>query len=173
MRRKGGFALFPRAWKTMALGPITPNRESGVIWDRTIPQEVYAMKSSRATAVVLTMMLALSTTFARAADRVHPGLWEITIGDGALGKVTRSCVTAAHAVVANLDDKAFQEHLAKPSGENGCVVKDVKVSGNQVTIDAVCDGQQNVISTTYHGESYDQVNSNGMKVRAKRIGACP
>jgi Protein of unknown function (DUF3617) len=131
------------------------------------------MKNLSARLFFSAMMLALSVTLAQAADRVHPGLWEITIGDGAPGMVTRSCITAAHAGVANLDDKAFQEHLARAAKEDGCTVKDVKVSGNQVTIDSVCDGQQNVISTTYHGESYDQVNSNGMKVRAKRIGACP
>jgi hypothetical protein len=28
-------------------------------------------------------------------------------------------------------------------------------------------------TTTDHGDWYEQVSSNGMKIRAKRIGACP
>jgi hypothetical protein len=131
------------------------------------------MKHISAPLVLSIAMLALSVTPARAMDRVQPGQWEITIGEGPPSTATRSCVTAAHATVANADDKMFREHLVKAAEEAGCTVKDVKVSGNQVTIDSVCAGEQNVNTTTYHGDWYEQVNSNGMKIRAKRIGACP
>ena len=131
------------------------------------------MRNINAPPVLSIAMLALSVTAAQAADRVHAGQWEITIGDGAQGAPMRSCVTAAHANVANGDDKAFQEYLVKAAEEVGCTVKDLKVSGNQVTIDSVCAGEQNMNTTTYHGDWYEQVNSNGMKIRAKRIGACP
>lgn len=131
------------------------------------------MRNISAPLVLWIAMLALSVTPARAADRVHAGQWEITIGDGAQGAPMRSCVTAGHANVANGDDKAFQEYLVKAAEEVGCTVKDVKVSGNQVTIDSACAGEQNMNTTTYHGDWYEQVNSNGMKIRAKRIGACP
>lgn len=131
------------------------------------------MKNVSTSLVLSITMLALSVTPARAADRVHAGQWEITIGDGAQGAPMRSCVTAAHASVANGDDKAFQEYLVKAAGEVGCTVKDLKVSGNQVTIDSVCAGEQNMNTTTYHGDWYEQVNSNGMTIRAKRIGDCP
>jgi Protein of unknown function (DUF3617) len=117
--------------------------------------------------------LALSVASTQAADRVRAGEWEITIGDGAPGTGMKSCVTATHASVANADDKTFQESLVKSAAEVGCTVKEVKVSGNQVTINSVCDGQQNINTTTYHGDWYEQVNSNGVKVIAKRIGACP
>jgi len=131
------------------------------------------MKNISAPLVLSITMLALSVTAARAADRVHAGQWEITVGDGAQGAPMRSCVTAAHANVANGDDKTFQEYLVKAAEEVGCTVKDVKVSGNQVTIDSVCAGEQNMNTTIYHGDWYEQLNSNGMKIRAKRIGACP
>ena len=131
------------------------------------------MKNISALLLLWIAMLALSVTTARAADRVHAGQWEITIGDGAQGAPMRSCVTAAHANVANGDDKAFQQYLVKAAEEVGCTVKDVKVSGNQVTIASVCAGEQNMNTTTYHGDWHEQVNSNGMKILAKRIGACP
>jgi hypothetical protein len=71
------------------------------------------------------------------------------------------------------DDKTFRESVVKSAEEAGCTVKDVKVSGNQVISNAVCQGKQNMGTTTYHGDSYEQVNSSGTKVRAKRIDACP
>lgn len=131
------------------------------------------MKNISAPFVLSITMLALSVTPARGADRVHAGQWEITIGDGAPGSAMRSCVSAAHANVANADDKTFQQYLVKAAEEVGCTVKDVKVAGNQVTIDSVCAGEPNLNTTTYHGDWYEQVNSNGMKIRATRIGACP
>jgi hypothetical protein len=137
------------------------------------PAKEHSIKNISTPLALSITMLALSVTPARAADRVHAGQWEITIGDGAQGAPTRSCVTAAHANVANADDKTFQEYLVKAAGEVGCTVKDVKVSGNQVTIDSVCAGEPNMNTTTYHGDWYEQVNSNGLKIRAKRIGACP
>jgi hypothetical protein len=137
------------------------------------PAKEYSMKTGRTLLVLSIALLPLSVATAQAADRVNPGEWEITIGDGAPGTTMKSCVTAAHASVANGDDKTFQEALAKSAAEVGCTVKEVKVSGNQVTINSVCGGEQNINTTTYHGDWYEQVNSNGVKVLAKRIGACP
>jgi hypothetical protein len=131
------------------------------------------MKSIGAPLVLAITTLALSVTLAQGADRVQAGQWEITIGDGAPSAAMRSCVTAAHANVANGEDKSFREYLVKAAEEAGCTVKDVKVSGNQVTIDSVCAGESNMNTTTYHGDWYEQVNSNGLKIRAKRIGVCP
>src|SRR5205807_3992771 len=131
------------------------------------------MKNISASLVLSITVLALSATLARGANRVQAGQWEITIGEGASGPAMRSCVTAAHANVANGEDNSFREYLVKAAEESGCTVKDVKVSGNQVTIDSVCAGEQNMNTTTYHGDWYEQINSNGTKIRAKRIGACP
>ena len=131
------------------------------------------MKNICAPFVLSITMLALNVTAAQAADRVQAGQWEMTIGDGAQGTATKRCVTAAQANVVNGDDKTFRESLVKAAEEVGCTVKDAKVSGNQVTLNTVCGGEENMNTTTYHGDWYEQVNSNGMKVSAKRIGACP
>jgi hypothetical protein len=131
------------------------------------------MKNISAPLVLLITMLALNVTVARAADRVQAGQWEITIGDGAPGTAMTRCVTAAHANIANGDDKTFRESLVKAAEEVGCTVKDVKVSGNQVILNTVCGGEENMNTTIYHGDWYEQVNSNGIKVSARRVGACP
>jgi hypothetical protein len=118
-------------------------------------------------------MLALAAAAARATDRVQPGQWETTITAGARDRVLKSCVTAAEANVANGDEKTFQQSVVKTAEDAGCTVKDVKVSGNKVISDATCAGHQNTSTTTYHGDWYEQTSSNGTKVRAKRVGACP
>ncbi len=132
----------------------------------------YSVKNTCATFVLSITMFALNVTVAQAADRVQAGQWEMTIGDGAQGTPTKRCVTVAHANLVNGDDKTFRESLIKAAEEVGCTVKDIKVSGNQVTLNTVCAGEENMNTTTYHGDWYEQVNSNGMKIRAKRIGAC-
>ena len=118
-------------------------------------------------------MLALTVTDARAADRVQPGQWETTITAGGRDRVLKACVTTAEASAANGDEKTFQASVVKTAQDAGCTVKDVKVSGNQVTSDATCGGMQATSTTTYHGDWYEQTSSNGTKVRAKRVGACP
>lgn len=118
-------------------------------------------------------MLALSVAGARAADRVQAGQWETTISAGARDRIMKSCVTAAEANAANGDEKTFRASMVKSAEAAGCKVKDVKVSGNQVIADSTCGGMQATSTTTYHGDWYEQLSSNGTKVRAKRIGACP
>ena len=131
------------------------------------------MKKFSTSLLLSIAMLALTVAAARAADRVQPGQWETTITAGARDRVLKSCVTAAEANLANGDEKTFQQSVVKTAEDAGCTVKDVKVSGNQVISDATCGGHQNTSTTTYHGDWYEQTSSNGTKVRAKRVGACP
>ena len=131
------------------------------------------MKTFSTSLLLSIAMLALTVAAARAADRVQPGQWETTITAGARDRVLKSCVTAAEANAANGDEKMFRASVVKTAEDAGCTVKDVKVSGNQVTSDATCGGMQATSTTTYHGDWYEQTSSNGTKVRAKRVGACP
>ena len=116
--------------------------------------------------------VALSVASAHAADRVHAGQWETTIDSGARTRVMKSCVTPAEADAANGDEKTFRESLAKAIAGTGCTVSEVKVSGNQVVTSSLCSGKKGTSTTNYHGDSYEQVSSNGTKVHAKRIGSC-
>ena len=131
------------------------------------------MKNNGASVLLLLALLALTVAVARAADRVQPGQWETTISAGGRDRVMKSCVTAAEANAANGDEKTFRASVVKSAEGAGCTVKDVKVSGNQVISDSTCGGHQNTSTTTYHGDWYEQTSSNGTKVRAKRVGACP
>ena len=131
------------------------------------------MKNISTSVLLSIAMLALIAAEALAADRVQPGQWETTISAGGQDRVMKSCITAAEASAANSDDKTFQASVVKIAQDAGCTIKDVKVSGNQVTSDATCAGMHATSTTTYHGDWYEQVSSNGSKVHAKRVGPCP
>jgi hypothetical protein len=52
-------------------------------------------------------------------------------------------------------------------------VTDVKAQGATVTVKSVCSsGRENVGTTTYHGDRYESVNTNGAKAQARRVGDC-
>lgn len=131
------------------------------------------MKNITASVLLPIVMLALMAAEALAADRVQPGQWETTISGGGQERVMKNCISAAEASAANGDDKTFQASVVKIAQDAGCTIKDVKVSGNQVTSDATCAGVHATSTTTYHGDWYEQVSSNGSTVRAKRVGPCP
>ena len=131
------------------------------------------MKNFRTALLLSIAMLALTVAAAHAADRVQAGQWETTITSGARDRVLKSCVTAAEASAANGDEKTFRDSIVKAAEQAGCTVKEVKVDGNNVVSDSTCGGMQNTSKTIYHGDWYEQTSSNGTKVRAKRIGACP
>ena len=129
------------------------------------------MRNFGTTLLLSVAALALTATSAQAVHRVDAGQWETTMEQGGRTRVLKACVTATEAAAANGDEKAFRESLVKAAAGTGCTF-DVKVSGNQVVASSVCSGKQNTSTTTYHGDSYEQVSSNGSKVHAKRIGAC-
>jgi hypothetical protein len=131
------------------------------------------MKNISTSLLLSIAMLALTVAEARAADRLQPGQWETTISAGGRDRAMQICVTAADARAVNGNEKTFEASVLKTAQDAGCTVKDVKVSGNQVTSDATCGGHQSTSTTTYHGDWFEVTSSTGAKVVAKRIGACP
>jgi Protein of unknown function (DUF3617) len=117
--------------------------------------------------------LIAASTVGAAADRVHSGQWETTIESGGRTHTMKSCVTPEEAQVMNGDESALKASIEKTVAPTGCKVAALKVSGNQVTVSSQCSIGPNTGTTTYRGDSYDSENTNGTKVHAKRIGACP
>jgi hypothetical protein len=73
----------------------------------------------------------------------------------------------------NGDDRMLRDGIEKALAGSGCTVTGVKASGNQVTVSSQCSKDANTGTTTYHGDSYESENTNGTKVHARRMGACP
>jgi hypothetical protein len=117
--------------------------------------------------------IAVPVSGAEAVDRVHPGQWETTMETGGRSRVIKSCVTPEEAQVMNGDESTLKAGIEKATAATGCKLTALKASGSQVTISSQCSIGANTGTTTYHGDSYESENTNGTKVHAKRIGACP
>jgi len=123
--------------------------------------------------LALFVAIAVPASGAGAADRVHSGQWETTMESGGRSRVIKSCVTPDEAQAMNGDESILKAGIEKATAATGCKVTAVKASGNQVTVSSQCPMGANTGTTTYRGDSYDSENTNGTKVHAKRIGACP
>ena len=117
--------------------------------------------------------VALAALPAVAADRVQPGQWETTMNIAGQAVTKSTCITQADADAINGDARSIRAYAEKLNAAVGCKVTDVKADGNQVTVKSVCQsGRENVGTTTYRGDSFETVNTNGVRSQAKRVGAC-
>jgi len=73
----------------------------------------------------------------------------------------------------NGDAKSIQAHLEKTIPPSMCKLSDIKVDGDKVSYTANCGavGPRST-TTTYHGDSFESIDSKGAKSQAKRVGAC-
>ncbi|MEO8217397.1 MAG: DUF3617 family protein [Acidobacteriota bacterium] len=111
-----------------------------------------------------------------AADRVQAGMWETTT-IRSTGSTTRinGCLTAEDAAFINGDEEGLRKHVTESTARNTkgrCAVKDVKVKDNQVTVTTACGKIENVVTSTYHGDTYE-VSAGAVTMKGRRLGACP
>jgi hypothetical protein len=131
------------------------------------------MHTMRTGVLLLACIFACVALVAEAADRVRAGQWEqtLTIAGRTISKST--CLTQSDAEAINGDASSIKMYVEKVSAPAGCKVTDVKINGSQVVVTSVCaSGKENVGTTTYHGDSFETVNTNGTRSEAKWIGAC-
>jgi hypothetical protein len=131
------------------------------------------MPNNLITRLLEVLVLASIALPAAAADRVRAGQWETTLN--LAGKtVTKSvCIPQADADAINGDANSVRGYAERATAATGCKATDVKVNGNQVTVTSVCaSGKESVGTTTYHGDSVETVNTNGLKSQAKWVGPC-
>jgi len=65
--------------------------------------------------------------------------------------------------------RAYLEKIVPPAI---CKLTDIHVDGSQIIYTSVCSGKENVITTNYHGDSFESADTGGAKSSAKRVGAC-
>jgi hypothetical protein len=155
------FSQFNRGWCVVCFGTasVTETRGGNA-----------TMKSFRTATICILVCLALP---AAAADRVRAGQWDTTVNLGGRAITKSVCISKDDADAINGDAKSIGAYVEKVSEPAGCKVTDVKVSGDQVNVTTVCAaGKENVGTTTYHGDSFETVNTNGAKSQSKWIGPC-
>ena len=119
------------------------------------------------------LLLSGALAHADAAERVHAGQWQTTANVAGQSMTRSICLSADDAALINGDAASIKLYAEKVGAPAGCKVKDVKISGNQVAVTSICaSGKESVGTTTYHGDRYEAVNTNGTKAESKRVGDC-
>lgn len=120
--------------------------------------------------LILTFAL---TGHALAADRVHAGLWQTIVSVGGMSATRSRCVSQAEADALNGDATAIRAWLDRFNAATGCKIRDLQVQDSQIVVTSVCSsGNENVGTTTYHGDTLETINTNGANAVARRIGPC-
>jgi hypothetical protein len=136
-------------------------------------RKVSLMTTDYQGALLLICVFACTALPAEAADRVRAGQWDMTVNVMGQTMTKSTCMSQSDADEINGDAKSIKAYVERVSAPAGCKVTDVKTDGNQVIVTSVCaSGKTNVGTTTYHGDSFETVNSNGTKSQSKWVGAC-
>lgn len=131
------------------------------------------MKISSSQAVVLACVLAGMALPAFAADRVRAGQWVGTTTTKDKTYNSSNCMTQADADAMNGDAKSVQAYMEKTIPPEICKLSNFKVNGAEIVYTSVCGGTPaNVVTTVYHGNSFESTTSTGTKSSAKLTGAC-
>jgi len=131
------------------------------------------MKTGHCMALIAGLLTASVALSAEAADRIRAGQWEGMWTGGGRTRATSNCMTQSDADAMNGDAKSIRAYLEKTIPPEICKLSDIKVSGSQVTYTSLCTGgKPNIITTAYHGDSFESLDSSGAKSEAKRVGAC-
>jgi hypothetical protein len=110
---------------------------------------------------------------AHAADRMRAGQWVgSTVANGRTF-ASSNCVTQSDADAMNGDAKTVRIVLEKAIPPGMCKLSDIKASGGQIIYTSVCNGgAPSVITTTYHGDSFESTTTTGVTSTGKLTGAC-
>ena len=131
------------------------------------------MKTIRYIPLLSTFAFACVALPADAADRMRAGQWVGTTTVTSRTFNTSNCITPSDADEMNGDAKSIRTQLEKSIPPEICKLTDIKVNGGQVIYTAICKvGPPNVVTTNYHGDSFESTSTNGTKSEAKRVGAC-
>ena len=130
------------------------------------------MKSRRTSASLVALVVVCSAVLAYAADRVRSGQWETTVNVMGRAMTSSACISESDATAMNGDVASIRALHEKRDVTHACAVTTVVITGDQVVVTSVCSGKENVGTTTYHGDTFESVNTNGVKSQAKRVGAC-
>ena len=119
-------------------------------------------------------------------DRVHAGLWEITLLQDGTSSTSTYCITPQAAKAMSGDAATVQRYVEQAvSKDNGdvCTVKTFKLQWNTISLTKVCGSGPSAITIkllrTYHGDTAESevVSMAGgrelhIKSTQRRVGVC-
>lgn len=131
------------------------------------------MKTNDCKALLLTCVFACIALPAEATDRIRAGQWVGTTTMPGRTVPTSTCMSQSDADAMNGDVGSVRAYLESVIPPTICKLTDIKVNGGQIVYTSVCvAGAPNVVTTSYHGGSFEGSSSNGTKTEGKWVGAC-
>ena len=131
------------------------------------------MKSIHYKAVFVACVMIIMASFAEAADRVRSGQW---VGKSVVKDKTypsSECLTQGDVEAMNGDAKSIKTYMEKKIPPEICKLTNIKVNGSEIIYTASCvTGAVNVVTTKYHGDSFESVSTDGTRTEAKLVGVC-
>ncbi|MDB5480414.1 MAG: hypothetical protein JWO83_1467 [Caulobacteraceae bacterium] len=110
---------------------------------------------------------------AHAADRVRAGQWTGTTTAAGKTYNSSSCMTSTDAGAMNGDAASIRGYLEKTIPPTICKISNIRTDGAKVTYTTFCaGGPATVITSVYHGDSFETVDTKGTKSSGKRLGPC-
>ena len=101
------------------------------------------------------------------------GQWDGSWTGGGRTRSTTSCLSQSDADAMNGDVNSIRVYLEKTIPPTICKIDQIKANGTEVTYTSICTvGKPNTITTTYHGTSFETVDTTGAKSEAKWVGSC-
>jgi hypothetical protein len=135
-------------------------------------RKVSRMKANHRKALLLTFVIAGIALPAAAVDRVKAGQWVGEWTGGGRTRPTSTCMTPSDAAALNGDIRSVGTYLQKIVPPTICKITNLRTNGGEITYTSVCNGKENAITTTYHGNSFESTDSSGAKSQAKWTGPC-
>jgi hypothetical protein len=131
------------------------------------------MKRRRLRSLPLLIVIVCLAPPAQAFDRVRAGQWNGTTTAGGRTFQTSSCLSQHDADAMNGDAKAVKAYLETIIPPTLCKLTNVKAEGNQIVYTAACgSAAPNVVTTSYHDNSFESTDTVGSKTEAKWVGPC-
>ena len=107
---------------------------------------------------------------------MRPGQWVGTTTAAGRTFNSSSCLVQADADAMNGDAESIGVYLKKVIPEEICKLSDIKVDGDQIIYTSTCQvggsAKISTITTNYHGDSFESLDTHGVKSEAKLTGAC-
>jgi hypothetical protein len=124
-------------------------------------------------ALSLLVVVACLAPLAHAFERVRAGEWSAMTMVGGRTLQNSQCLSQRDAEALNGDAQAVRVYLEKVVAPTLCKIMEVRAEGDRIVYTAACGSSApNVVTTTYHGTSFEASASAGTRTEAKWVGPC-
>lgn len=131
------------------------------------------MKTNHFKALLLACVLSSIAFSAEAVDRMRAGQWvgTTTVKDKTFN--SSNCLVQGDVDAMNGDAASIRAYLEKSIPPSICKLSEIKANGGEIVYTSACGAAApDVVTTKYHGTSFESTTTSGTKSSAKWTGPC-